>query len=325
MDGFFDDGIEEQTKLKGFLKWFYPGRQTDEYNLEEVMAYLDLSRARACLWGIGSHDKNPFDAAELFGSLLTYVRRRLTTPKAACSVHKRLFEQLSQQDSTITLNYDLVADRALIEIESGDNHESLPQNSRMGKMLRLIGQATYVGGTAPFLGKSELEWGFYLKLHGSLDWIHCPNPDCANNVHLYPLRDRLNVETIEGAPCKLCGTALQIYLVPPVAAKRLQDRGRLAFLWNLALREIARARDLALIGISFAPSDFELRWLIKQALAVQTARELHIHLVNPKPEDRVTAKKTIPSVDAVWHEYETIAAYLSGEEVHSAEQTNVSC
>jgi hypothetical protein len=324
MVGFFDDGIEEQTKLRGFLEWFYPGRQTNEYNLEEVMAYLDLSRARARLWGIGSHDKNPFDAAELYESLLTYIRRRLTTEQDACSVHKRLFEQLSQQDSIITLNYDLVADRALKQIESGDSHESLRRNSRMEKMLRLIGQATYVGGTAPFLGKSALEWGFYLKLHGSLDWIYCSNPDCANNVHLYPLKDERTVETVEGAPCKLCGTALQIYLVPPVAAKRLQDRGRLAFLWNLALREIAGAHDLALIGISFAPSDFELRWLMKQALAVQTSRELHIHLVNPKPEDRVTAKKTIPNVDAVWHEYETIAAYLSGEEVHLAEQANVS-
>lgn len=317
MSGFFAHGKEEMQELKALLEWFYPEVPAKDYNLEEVMAYLELSRIRTRLWGINRQTNESFDPAVLFDSLLAYVRHRLTSGTDPCKLHMRLFKGLVQTDSVITLNYDLVADRALASIESADKPAITRENSRMAKMHSVIGHATFFGGTPPFLVEHELAWGFYLKLHGSLDWVYCTNPTCSNNVNLFPLQDKeyFSFDRIEQVPCRFCGSALQIYLIPPVATKRLEDRGRLAFIWNLALREIASATDLAIIGISFAPNDFEFRWLIRQALS-QANHQVNLHIVNPDPECRKKTKQTLPGASIVSREYDNIDSYLNGDQVH---------
>lgn len=43
-----------------------------------------------------------------------------------------------------------------------------------------------VSTPSPSLYQHEQEKGFYLKLHGSLDWFYCLTPGCQNNTSIFP-------------------------------------------------------------------------------------------------------------------------------------------
>lgn len=87
MAGFFGTDLSDYPELKSFLEWFYPHRLPNEYNLEEVLAYLDISQARIPVWGFTSrkvsYGKEPF----AYDSLIKFVQRRLITPRdKICSI-----------------------------------------------------------------------------------------------------------------------------------------------------------------------------------------------------------------------------------------------
>jgi hypothetical protein len=73
MAGFFTGAQSLPSNLDDFLSWFYPGRTRDSYNLEEVLAYLDISRARLPLWGLRDPTQQ-FDKEELTHLCLSMSR-----------------------------------------------------------------------------------------------------------------------------------------------------------------------------------------------------------------------------------------------------------
>lgn len=185
--------------------------------------------------------------------------------------------------------------------------------TRIGKLPGMIGRLALWGQTPPGLLPWEQEQGFYLKLHGSLDWLYCPNPACANNANIFSLSASAASAAGQraGAPCRLCGSALRMMIVPPVATKRMEDRGRLAFLWNVALRELLAADRIVIVGLSFAPSDFELKWLLRAALIGRTS-SLTIALVNPSDEARQAGRSIIPRGAFTIAEFSSLTAFVSG-------------
>ena len=237
MGGFFGPELTRLPELDSFLKWFYPNHNPQAYNLEEVMSFLHLSSARLPLWRNRSQSYSSDTNLALYESLLTYTKTRLAIQiDAVCPLHRRLFESLTQQDSIISFNYDLVADNALLAIEPRE-HDRPGQDTRMGKISGLLGRLNLWNDPPPALMPREQTWGFYLKLHGSLDWLHCETPGCANNINIFARGVSILAEgQDEGMPCRCCGASLKTFIVPPVATKRLEDRGRMAFLWNIALR-----------------------------------------------------------------------------------------
>ena len=157
----------------------------------------------------------------------------------------------------------------------------------------------------------EEKWGFYIKLHGSLDWLYCPTPGCPNNVNVLPLSVFQFLEgQHEGKPCRCCGAPLQLFLIPPVATKRMEDRGRMAFLWNLAFREIRSADRLIVVGLSLAPTDFELRWLLREGTTTSEDRPIDVDIVNPDESHRQNLEAALGAYHR-FHDYETIEEYLS--------------
>lgn len=312
MAGFFDAELSEYPELISFLKWFYPQKPPAEYNLEEVLAYLDISRARMHVWGFGSREVSYGNEPLAYDSLIEFVQRRLDIPKGkSCSLHKRLFENLQPTDTILTLNYDLIADRALFEIEKDPEKGKLPQDSRMCKLQALLSELRIFAESPPSLIPREQETGFYIKLHGSLDWLYCPTVGCRNNTNLFAVEISAFPELIEGNPCRFCGTAVKSFIIPPVATKRLEDRGRMAFLWNLALRELIQARHIVLIGLSLAPSDFELRWLIRQAVEIRAEHSLSVEIVNKNEVHRKQSKDVFPGNSISIVEYESIEDFLN--------------
>jgi len=295
MANFFDrpnDSVDTFSLVWEFVSRFYPqGTSRAEYNLEEMFAFLDLSRSKLPIW-MGKPGDVPYHAdhpQRTYLALADYVKRVLSIRTSSnCRMHAKLFKSLGDEDTILTLNYDLVADQTLLSIERENSGSRL--YSRTGKVTSLLlGRSLGPGRpNVPTLLRYEKERGFYIKLHGSLDWLYCPYPDCPNHGSVFPIMfassDELGI--LEGEPCKSCGATLETFIIPPVSSKRIEERGKLAFLWNIALRELRSSGRWVIFGVSFSPVDFELRWLLKQALDIRDATPLGLDIINPVEQHR---------------------------------------
>ncbi|MDO9069571.1 MAG: hypothetical protein Q7W05_14105 [Deltaproteobacteria bacterium] len=313
MSGFFGPIPSRYRPLFAFLKWFYPGLSKSEYNLEEVLAFVDLSRVRLPLWG-EDRRAHTYRYEQIYALILDYIHDRLQLPYGeSCALHERMVSRLDPLDSIITVNYDLVCDQALLKIEPGENDRP-NQYSRIGKLPGLLHEQNLYGGfQPPGLMLRETINGFYLKLHGSLDWIQCPTLNCRANMNIFST----NLSTLAsgqraGQPCRFCGASLRTMIVPPVASKRLEDRGRLAFLWNMALREIRKATEVVVIGLSLAPTDLEVRWLLREGLDLRQrpVPRKQITIVNPSEKDVAQVVKCIPDGKYEIRMYDSMTAYV---------------
>lgn len=318
MRGFFGSSLDDiPEELRGFLQWFYPHSSPDSFNLEEVLSYLYLSTERASAWaGLANGDITP-EYSYCYEDLLAYVQKRLEIPRDwICEKHLEVISQLRPEDTILTLNYDLIADQSLRSVESEDTPEGrkLKTWSRLYKFSSLLGEPRFYGPAPPSLAPREEDWGFYLKLHGSLDWLCCPNRQCQYNQRFYPLSlNGFPDGQAPGRPCRFCGSPLRIFLVPPLPAKRVDTAGRLSFLWNQALRELRQAARVILIGLSFTPSDFELRWLIRQSAALRS-EPVQLEVVNPSTEDQQAARLLFgPGCQA--RMFADMDNYLAGKEL----------
>lgn len=314
MKGFFDSRLDKFGRLSTFLRAFYPDQAVSEWNVEDILAFLCMSRSRMSLWGMTPRAGEDTSYDQLYTLTLKYIAERLQiTRSEACSIHTRLFSQLDPQDTILTLDYDLVVDQVLFSIEP--RQYNLPRSdTRIWKSGRLIteGSVFGAGGEPPSLTPAEEKTGFYLKLHGSLDWLRCPTPGCRNHVNIYsPMFYNINDGQEAGRPCRFCGAALEIMIVPPIVAKRLEDRGRIAFLWHTALRELRRARTVVFVGVSLAPTDFELQWLLREGLGFATADPAEIEVVNPNSDHRSRLRSVIPCCSRSFNEYDSLEDFFA--------------
>jgi hypothetical protein len=69
------------------------------------------------------------------------------------------------------------------------------------------------------------------------------------------------------------------------------------------------------IGISFAPSDFELRWLVRQAIELRSNKYYELHVVNPSKDDRQNIIKLFPGAERSVYEYETVKDYVEKHQI----------
>ena len=66
--------------------------------------------------------------------------------------------------------------------------------------------------------------------------------------------------------CRRCGALHERAIVPPTMKAVFSSHPRLGYLWALAFDALAAARRVIVIGVSFAPSDYLLRWLLRATL-----------------------------------------------------------
>jgi hypothetical protein len=313
MRSFFEGGsLERYASLTVFLNWFYGDCQISDWNLEEVLAYLDLQRTREGVWRYGQIESG--HRSELvYEQLLAYIGIRLAIDMTHCPLHEALFRNLGDRDTIITTNYDLVADQALRHIEFPLPDSQWDQDSRLGKIAGLLGRLNLWGEPPPSLMPRESLRGFYLKLHGSLDWLYCTTPACYNNTSLFWMGTRALHEGQEaGRPCRYCGAALQTMIVPPVARKHIEDRGRLAFLWHLAWRELIEADHIVVAGMSLPASDFELRWLLRYACDVRQEPIATLSIVNSDENHRTAIRSAFSGPIEHVRDYASVEEFAAG-------------
>ncbi|HHT9124307.1 MAG TPA: hypothetical protein ACFYD6_00650 [Candidatus Brocadiia bacterium] len=282
----FKDG--EYPALHKFIEKVFPNVNITKLNLEDVITRLELSMDK--FGAFGEHPETYFYDARREFSL--YVHKRLTyQPKNGrlwCEKHKDLFDQLNDQDSIITLNYDLIVDYTLHEISPKDDG-ILRNGCLLKRMYDLIGKPLIISeaGEPPSLLHKETGLGYYLKLHGSIDWLYCANSTCGNHQHFFP-----NVIGLEGAHyfpgnlCRNCGSPLVSVIIPPTMNKTFDEYPKLGLLWSLAFRKIKEADELVLIGMALPDSDYYLKWLLNSA----TSSRINIKVVAVNPDKAVCDK-----------------------------------
>jgi len=285
-----DFGTETTYRyLRDFLKDFCGTNDITQegvknVNLEEVLTYLDnleyehlpitLQRKLAL-----EQVRSQLDSYVLWRLVEEPLRNRPGTgtylfEKFTCDVHERLFRHKEldfTRDTILTLNYDLVADGTLKSMESKQASTSDPPEglgnflNRSGRILGDLGAWDDIG--MPLVPQEER--AIFLKLHGSVDYYSCPNPNCPNHWIIYANRC-----TKKGGPldvqrmlCKMCGRKFSLGIIPPTLSKATGSFPRIGAFWSIAYERLREAAHWVIWGVSLAESDHMLRTLLREAAA----------------------------------------------------------
>lgn len=124
-------------------------------------------------------------------------------------------------------------------------------------------------------------FGTLLKLHGSLNWLHCPT---CGRLELGASEARLWVKALTrltaadkglrledfyrqgGSSCQTCGTPLRALIVTPTHLKNYRNP-HLANVWYRAERLLRGASRAVFVGYSLPDDDVEVVYLLKRGLA----------------------------------------------------------
>lgn len=111
-----------------------------------------------------------------------------------------------------------------------------------------------------------------LKLHGSLNWLICPQ---CERLYVNWTR-KIALETHSCRACGDDGIKLQPSLILPTFQKTL-DTFHYRHIWNQAATELSEATKLVFIGYSFPLADFDFRALITKHLPTNANVEAILH------------------------------------------------
>jgi NAD-dependent SIR2 family protein deacetylase len=246
----------------GTLQRVHSKSQLDILNIESVFAAFELA---AILGRLGTY--KPEDIQSLSKSMAVVIRATIEQTLRLSVRHKGVFAPQPYEEfvglldglsgkanprhttAVVTFNYDLAADYAL-----------------------------YKNGTAPLYGlESETDTGSIplLKLHGSLNWVHCEKcdkvvpwrleqylsnrhwdiwDDGPRHVYLKISKDMENFNHCEKSP------ATGPILVPPTWNKSEYHKA-LSSVWGRAAKELQDAENIFVIGYSLPPTDGFFRYL----------------------------------------------------------------
>ncbi len=232
----------------------------DISNLEEVFDAFEMAALIGRLGGLENEQVGRLP--EAMRTLITVTLERLIRLPVAdggmhpCRVYQSFAEMISELrhergpwPAVITFNYDVCLDHALHCVR-------VPFTYRLAE-------------------SDQQDWVSLLKLHGSLNWAHCP--DCATvqerslSEHLARLRLRpggattwrlaVATETVRSSKCGKCGKrGGQLMIVPPTWAKA-RYQAPLQPVWAAAAAALRGAENIFVCGYSLSETDTFFRYL----------------------------------------------------------------
>jgi len=192
-----------------------------------------------------------------------------------CSLLDELFSGLKSSDSIFTFNYDLIAERSLIENNCSQ-------------------YANYID----FMGKYEkqksiLQKGIFLKLHGSIDWVSCKNKKCSlfNKVILIAdVAKSINISSYD-SKCTICGQRVHSVIIPPISNKKqIQENTLFHKQWIIAKNQLVKFDRIIFYGYSFPSTDMYSEWLFRQVNFMVDEKgekvKYRIDVINPEMKNR---------------------------------------
>lgn len=243
---------------------------TNLTNIEELFSAIDIGLI------IGSFgNRPPASIAELRKAIVIFITRTIeetvTVPHSASSitppgdydmigklVRKKVEEtaRLGRNDvAFITFNYDTCLEFGLVRRSIGVDY----------------------GLDEPFIDPAEDRYPLrvpVLKLHGSINWAHCPKCDKIVPTEIDPWRSVTTIELMDTPVLRLnlgsriagkhhgCGMPFdpEPVIVPPTWNKSASTRG-LEKVWQRAAAEIGSAENIIVIGYSFPKTDMFFKYL----------------------------------------------------------------
>jgi len=200
----------------------------------------------------------------------------------------------------ISLNYDVIADNALfaLGLEASVEEPGLSQEGRSQHRLPNYGCDIR---TAAYFERPH-DFGLILKLHGSLNWIYCPNchrldiglvqegPELMyTRKVLDDLYQEVNLHdkySCRGASCKDCNFPTRPVLITPTHRKDYRNP-HIAQVWYDAERVLRAADRVILVGYSLPTDDVEVVYLLKRSLQhlVNSAKAITVVLHSSQDRD----------------------------------------
>jgi hypothetical protein len=270
-----------------FIQEFYGVTEgaADLPQLEEVLSQLDYAIA------------NPDDAlssiytvAELqhirlciiygIGKVLQYLLEiplEYQSPKA-------FLRKLSPDDTLISLNYDLIVDNGIHTLDPWHiavNYGFEPRDAISGD----AGRMGYFSDDRPLF-----ETVLY-KLHGSLNWLYCPQCDRIDVTEglkgvLYAFHPPEHNPDLDYRTCPVCEARYEPVIVTPTFLKTYGNPF-LEKIWRAAEDRLQHADRVVFAGYSLPDADMILRSMFKRAIFTNNrvnGRPCQIEVVDYAPE-----------------------------------------
>lgn len=250
-------------------------------NIEEVLTFLENFEK---VYLTTSYQRDIFIMAKQ--ELLTYIHdvilntpshsspeflRRLSNSKSDSALkrkqarramtafknHNRILSKIKREDSIISFNWDLIADSVLLANKK--EHYFYSRDKLLNPFVNLAGSSDL-----GYLPGNDLNQGYFLKLHGSVNMACCTNPDCLRNQ--FPVVfDEFEADTPILYPCNMCHSPLEILLLPPSINKSYRANRFFKLQAGIAAGKLQVANEIIIIGYSFPLFDFEANSLMRLA------------------------------------------------------------
>lgn len=241
-------------------------RQEDYPGLPLLLSLLDtaIDRRHALRAGWG-HDRlvDVRDALEyVIFALLDHRLRNI-----ADNHYLRLLQLLkpNEEPTFISLNYDLIADNAII---------------RHGERSGRLGVPDYGCDIATDAYRDLPRTAKLFKLHGSLNWLYCPgchrlDVGVSETGRMYKVLNQLYQEAYNrledrysclGAACRECGANVRPVMVTPTYLKDYRNP-HISRTWYEAERSLRQAHRVIFVGYSLPEDDLAVTYLLKRGLS----------------------------------------------------------
>jgi hypothetical protein len=184
--------------------------------------------------------------------------------------------------TVLSLNYDLIADNAIPAVAERRGQFGLPD---------------YGCDIATDAYQQTARFGALLKLHGSLNWLYCPNCHrldlgiAGSGRRTVKMLGAIYGRALDldrrygagGSPCDDCGTALRPVLITPTHLKDYRNP-HIARVWYQAARALREAKQAIFVGYSMPEDDVDVIYLFKRGLAHVSPQAITV--VEYAPGDR---------------------------------------
>lgn len=240
------------------------------YNIEEILGYLDMK--------ISLSDSNSDKEYSMKDKLLEFIESVIILSyfygdKKKVSDYstllKKFVENLRENDSIISFNYDVLIDQFLTDNKKYPDYGIDLEGYEFEKRIPL------------------------LKLHGSLNWRICPKckkPRWIGNDNLLKmagddeimnnLREILFCHELTECPMHKRFTIEETFFVPPSWNKN--DYPDSKVLWKLASEKLKIADEIIFIGYSLPQADIYFKYLLLSSLP---EKKFSVEVVDPNIEN----------------------------------------
>jgi hypothetical protein len=281
------EDVDAALALYTALRSSFSITEEDVENVETLLSLADLVKV------VGAVPVDELNRPGLADHLRRFVDAVVTksvsvlSPSAPEWLHRRedgafVFKQLARilahhggRVVVLTTNYDCLVEYAChcLGVPFTYHGDLVPGGAPVG-----AADGSPNGGLADDGRGTAVE---ILKLHGSSNWLRCPNPACVGHhaLAISPLRHRPRPDAggygyleVAEPDCRVCGRRAVPFIVPPTWAKDV-DHAALRSMWSRALEVLSEADVFVAAGFSLPESDAHLRHLLHVGLSSGRLRQ----------------------------------------------------